>query len=217
MNALSTVFPDTQTIAQLVGSAVSKRPLNQQQARVFEWALVQIALDGAGPVTDIQQYYQTALQSGADWHSALSAAILQTPRKWGVTIQYTMSNLSGLVDEYRESDVAVFQFADSIITRHSTEVPPLTGFVPMSAPLDPRPTRLFELADQLDVAGEAIELSKVFQDRMLHILKRGYRVSFEGALAALFCDLGVEPELVHRVLSVATLVSVIFRPTRTEI
>jgi len=201
-----------ETITQLLGSACSRRTFSQEEGDVLEWALTQIAMDGSGPVTEVVSSYHSSLLAGADWHAAVSAGLLQTPREWGGEIRRALSSFELLRDEYAACDVEVFRFADGVITQNATQVPPLPGYVPVSAPKDLRPARLLELADELDVMGEGLELAKVFQDRFSYVLKRDYKLSFHGALAALFCDLGIESDKVPRLLSVAALVSIIFKP-----
>lgn len=214
MDPILATLPDTQTIAQLVGSACGRRTFTPAEAQVLEWALVQIALDGSGPVNEVVHSYRSSLLAGADWHAAFAAALLQTPRQWGAEIQAALSAFEEIRTYYRNSDIAVFLFADKLISEHAAQTPPFPGYVPLSAPEDPRPRRLVELADQADVAGETLELAKVLQDRFPHILRRGYKLSFSGALGALFCDLDIEADRVPRLLTVAALVSVIFKPVR---
>ena len=136
--------------------------------------------------------------------------MLHTPRQWGAQLQTALQSFEEIRDEYRESEVAVFQFADGIIQNNMLQVPPLPGFVPTTAPEDARTRRLFELADSLDVSGETIELVKVLEDRFPHLMTKHYRVDFTGALAALFCDLGLESEKIPQLLTVAALISLIF-------
>ncbi|GMV66091.1 MAG: hypothetical protein KJ050_09630 [Candidatus Omnitrophica bacterium] len=214
MTPIDPLFPDTQSIAQLIGSACGKHTFSQMEGSILEWALLQIALDGSGPVSEVLRSYHSTLLAGAEWYSAVAAAFLQTPRIWGSDIQAAMSSFEEIRREYRNSDEAVFLFADRIITRQAGQVPPLPGFVPGSAPDDLRPKRLLELADQSDIAGETLELAKVFQDRFPHILKRPYKLSFSGSLAALFCDLEIMIDRIPRLLSVAALISLIFKPVK---
>jgi citrate synthase len=213
MAALKDFLPDTQSIARLLGSACGRRVLSAEEAELLEWGLVQLALDGSGPVNEVVSSYQSSLLAGADWHSAVAAAMLQTPRQWGGTIQAAISSFEEIREEYRHSDVAVFQFVDRVITSRSGEIPPLSGYVPVTAPKDPRPDRLFQLADQTDVSGETMELAKVLSDRFPIILRKPFKLSFEGALAALLCDLEIEADRIPRLLSVSALVSLIFKPT----
>lgn len=205
---------ETQGMARLLGSACARRVLSPEEAELLEWALVQMALDRAGPVRETASSFQKTLLAGSDWHSALAAALLQTPRTWGAEIQAAMSAFEEIREEYRASDVAVYQFADRIITRYAGQTPPLPGYVPLSAPEDPRTNRLIELAYQLDVSGETLELAKVITDRFPHILRSRFKLSFDGAVAALFCDLEIETEKVPRLLVIAALISLVFLPTK---
>lgn len=205
---------ETQGIAQLLGSACSRRALSHEEAEILEWALVQMALDRAGPVRETVSSFQKSLLAGSDWHSALAAALLQTPRTWGAEIQAAMSAFEEIREEYRDSDVAVYQFADRIITRTAGQTPPLPGYVPTSAPEDPRTDRLLDLAHQSDISGESLELAKVIADRFPHILKSWFKLSFDGAVAALFCDLEIETEKIPRLLAISALISLVFLPGR---
>jgi hypothetical protein len=203
---------ETQSLIRLVGSACSRRVLSSEEAKVLEWGLVQVALEGSGPIDEIVGSYQTTLLAGGDWHSAVAAAILQTPRQWGASIQAAISSFEEIRAEYARSEVAAFQFADRVITARLGEVPPVPGYVPASAPADPRAQRLVELADQHNASGETLELTKVLGERFPHILKSPFKLSFEGALAALFCDLEIEADRIPRLLSLAALMAVIFKP-----
>ena len=208
------VARETQLIAQLVGSACGRRALSAAEAEILEWSLIQLALEGSGPIEEIRKSYQATLLAGADWHAAVATALLQTPRQWGASLQAGLSSFEEIRADYRNTDVAVFQFADRIILDRSMEVPPIQGFIPVSAPSDPRPARLVELVTHLDVAGEAMELAKVLSDRFPHILKRHYKLSFEGALAAFLCDLEMEADKIPRLLALSTLISLVFKPIR---
>ena len=136
--------------------------------------------------------------------------MLHSPRQWGSQLQSALLSFEEIRDEYRESEVAVFQFADGIIQANILQVPPLPGFVPTSAPEDPRTKRLFDLAESMDVSGETIELVKVLEDRFPHLMTRHYRVDFTGALAALFCDLGIESDKIPQLLTISALVALVF-------
>ena len=208
------IHHETQGMARLLGSACSRRVLSANEAEILEWALVQMALDRAGPVRETSSSFQKSLLAGSDWHSALAAALLQTPRTWGADIQAAMSSFEEVREEYRSSDVAVYQFADRIVTRNAAQKPPFAGYVPMSAPEDVRTDRLLEMAHQSDLGGETLELAKVIMDRFPHILKNRYKLSFDGAVAALFCDLEIEAEKVPRLLAVSALISLVFSPGR---
>ena len=214
MDPLNPSFPDIQTIAQLLGSACGKHPFSNAEGQILEWAMMQIALEGSGPVSEVLRSYHSSLLAGAEWHASVAAALLQIPRLWGSDIQTAMTSFDEIRKDYRNSDEAVFLFADRIITRQAGQIPPLPGYVSVHAPDDPRPRRLIELADQSDVAGETIELAKVLQDRFPHVLKRPFKLSFSGALAALFCDLEILNDRIPRLLTVSALVSLIFKPVR---
>ncbi len=216
MAATHPLFPGNQGIAQLLGSACGRRALTSEEGQILEWCLTQIALEGSGPIGELTRSLQTSLIAGCDWHSAVASALLQTPRQWGAQLQAALLSFEEIREEYRESEVAVFQFADEIIKSNMLQVPPLPGFVPSSANEDPRTKRLFDLADGLDVSGESIELAKVLEDRFPHLMTRSYRVDFTGALAALFCDLGIESDKIPQLLTVAALVSLIFTSSGTR-
>ncbi|MCA9425863.1 MAG: hypothetical protein H6751_12100 [Candidatus Omnitrophica bacterium] len=203
-------FPGNQGIAQLLGSACGRRALTSEEGQILEWCLTQIALEGSGPISEITRSLQTSLIAGCDWHSAVAAALLHSPRQWGSQLQSALLSFEEIRDEYRESEVAVFQFADGIIQANILQVPPLPGFVPTSAPEDPRTKRLFDLAESMDVSGETIELVKVLEDRFPHLMTRHYRVDFTGALAALFCDLGIESDKIPQLLTISALVALVF-------
>ncbi|NUN52089.1 MAG: hypothetical protein HUU06_04760, partial [Planctomycetaceae bacterium] len=143
MDPILATLPDTQTIAQLVGSACGRRTFTPAEAQVLEWALVQIALDGSGPVNEVVHSYRSSLLAGADWHAAFAAALLQTPRQWGAEIQAALSAFEEIRTYYRNSDIAVFLFADKLISEHAGQTPPFPGYVPLSAPEDPRPVLMF--------------------------------------------------------------------------
>src|SRR3990170_2164462 len=117
MDSLNPFFPDIQTIAQLLGYACGKHPFSTSEGQVLEWVLMQVALDGSGPVNEVVRSYQSSLVAGAEWHASVAAALLQTPRIWGADIQAAMSSFEEIRKDYRNSEEGVFLFADRIITR----------------------------------------------------------------------------------------------------
>lgn len=216
MDPVSPLQHDTQSMVRLLGSACSRRVLTVPEAEVLEWSLVQLALEGSGPIEEMANSYRSSLLAGADWQSSVAAAFIQTPRQWGAEIQAAISSFEEIREEYGRSGIAVYPFVDQIITERAGEIPPIPGYVPLSAPEDPRPKRLVEVADTLDVSGETMELAKVLSERFPHVLKGSFKLSFDGALAALFCDLEIESSRVPRLLSVSALVSLIFKPQRED-
>ena len=61
-------------------------------------------------------------------------------------------------------------------------------------PIDPRAQRLFELAEEADVAGEHVAILKDLQSEFEETTGRDLPINVTGAIGALSSDLGLEPE-----------------------
>lgn len=200
-------------LGQLAGVACGQRPLSQAEGLALEWALSQLAMESTEATGAVMNSYETSIAAGADWYGAIAAAFLQTPREWGAGIQAAIYFYRDILEEYNQSEEAAFRFADRIVVERSQEKPLFAGFVPMSAGRDERTIQFLRLAEETNIAGETVELVKVLEDRNQALLKTPHQCSFEGLLAAFFCDLGIDPAKVPQLLSFAALISIVFRPT----
>ena len=72
-------------------------------------------------------------------------------------------------------------------------------------PKDPRAIRLFELARELGVAGEHVEMAAVLQKAIEDKLGRKLPINVDGAVAAVLCDLGLPSDMGNAFFMIARL------------
>ncbi len=79
--------------------------------------------------------------------------------------------------------------ANTIITDYRNNKKRLSGFGHRLHTDDPRTKKLFQLADDLKIAGEYVGLVKAFEQALEDVLGKKLPINVDGAIAALLCEM----------------------------
>jgi len=85
--------------------------------------------------------------------------------------------------------------ARTVAQRHRDEGRRLPGYGHVVHDPDPRGRRLFEVAEELGMAGSWVELARAFEEATAEVFGRRLALNVDGAMAALLLELGLDPAL----------------------
>lgn len=94
--------------------------------------------------------------------------------------------------------------AAELVDVHLEADDPVPGFHhPMHPDGDPRVDRIFDVADEHGVAGEAVDLTRCIEDALYEKTGKELKTNMDGAAAAIVLDLGFSPTFARGVFLIA--------------
>ena len=172
-----------------------KRPVRAQTV-LLDAVLVTLMEHGFTPSAIVTRLiYDSAPEA---LQSAVAAGLLGV----GSTFVGTMEGCSVLIEEMLAAPEGVQARAALIADRHRAERKPMHGFGhPYHRPDDPRPPRLFALADREGVPGRHIAALRALSVEVDRAYGRHLTINATGAIAAVLGEIGV-PQPIMRGIAV---------------
>jgi succinyl-CoA synthetase alpha subunit len=161
--------------------------------RVLDAIFVSSIDHGAGPPSALAA--RTAASTGAPINAAVAAGILSINRYHGGAVEDCMRLILNAIDVARLNDGNMQASADQLVGQYLQEKRRLPGFGHRIHTDDPRTTRLLSLAQQQEVAGEAVATLQALAESLTRQMGRTLPVNVDGAMAAVLLDIGIQPEL----------------------
>lgn len=167
---------------------------SEQESRLLDAMLVSSIDHGATTPSTLAA--RTSASTGAPLNAALAAGILSINRFHGGAIEDCMRVIleGRLRAEEREIDLQ--QAARDIVQEHRKQKKRIPGLGHRVHDDDPRTRRLFNLAEELGLAGEGVAMIRALKAAFEEIGK-DLPINVDGALAALLVDLGIAAELAN--------------------
>ncbi|RMH74211.1 MAG: citryl-CoA lyase [Gemmatimonadetes bacterium] len=138
-----------------------------------------------------------AASTGAALNSALAAGILSINRFHGGAIEDCMRAILEVKAYKEEQQCDDATAATAIVANYRAKKVRIAGFGHRIHTEDPRTIKLFRLADELNLAGEFVELGKALEAAISESLGKKLPMNVDGAIAALLCELDFEPDLAN--------------------
>ena len=145
--------------------------------------------------------------SGAPLKDSVAAGILAFGRHHGGDIESCMRFLDGGL-EFVRNGRSMAQAADAIVEECVTHDQTPPGFGHRLHARDPRATRLFQLAMELEIEGEHVRMLRAVERALDARTGEGERpvpVNVDGAIAAITADLGFAYELGNAIFLISRL------------
>jgi citrate synthase len=131
----------------------------------------------------------TVASTGAALNASVAAGILAISQFHGGAIEECMRILIKAMDFKKENDCSSADAAKQIIADYRSNKKRLSGFGHRLHTDDPRTKKLFSMAEELNIAGEYLELAKEFETEMEKVLGKKLPINVDGAIAALLCEM----------------------------
>jgi citrate synthase len=177
-------------------------------ARMMNAILVSSIDHGASPPSALAA--RTVASTGAPLNAAVAAGILSINRHHGGAIQGCMKVLQSGINRVNQSGETVNKIADDLIAEHKASGKRIAGLGHRIHTNDPRTAKLFQLAQELGVAGEGVQMIIAIQSS-LEDAGKALPINVDGAIAAVLLDLDIPSELANAMFFIARVPGLILQ------
>jgi citrate synthase len=148
---------------------------------------------GASPPSVLSA--RTVASTGAELNAAIAAGVLGISRYHGGAIEEAMKlflDIARRMEEEKKSETdAALDFLEEMKEKGKRA----SGFGHRIHTEDPRTKKLFDLAEELELAGRYIQIAFAVEKGLKDVLGKSLPINVDGAIAAVLCDLGIPPEI----------------------
>ncbi len=162
--------------------------------KLMEAMLVSSIDHGATPPSTLAAI--TIASTGAPLNSALAGGILAISRWHGGAIEECMHILQA-VEEKTENGLSVDEAADELVKEYRAKKMKISGFGHRFHTQDPRSKKLFQLAEELGVAGKFVQVARALESAIEKNLGKKLPINVDGAIATMLCELDFPPALAN--------------------
>ena len=140
---------------------------------------------------------RTIASTGAPLNTALAGGILAISRYHGGAIEDSMRIIQEAVRRKREINNTQEEMASIIVREYREKHKRLPGFGHRIHTRDPRTIKMFQIASDLGIAGEYVEMAKAIEGAIEKSSGKRLPINVDGAIAALLCEMDFPPELAN--------------------
>ncbi len=148
---------------------------------------------------------RTAASTGAPFNAALAAGLLSINQHHGGAIEDSMRLIRRGIELARVLEGAAEVGAVALVAAYRKEKKRLPGFGHRIHTDDPRTRRLLELASELGVAADGVEMLRAIEDAWAEATGKRLPMNVDGAIAGLLVDLKLPLELANTFFMMARL------------
>ncbi len=138
---------------------------------------------------------RTVASAGVPLPTAVAAGILAIGDVHGGAIEKGALLLQEGVKRAGDEGLAISEVAKQIVANSRENKKRLPGFGHRVHTADPRTTKLFAIADELEIAGPHVELSRAIELELREQTGRNLPINVDGAIAAIISDMGFDYRL----------------------
>ncbi len=196
------------SFAEVVYLALKSELPSADVARMMNAILVSSIDHGASPPSALAA--RTVASTGAPLNAAVAAGILSINRHHGGAIEDCMKVLQSGIDRLNQSGDAVDKIATDLVAKHKASGKRIAGLGHRIHTDDPRTAKLFQLAQELGIAGDGIQMINAIQSS-LNSAGKALPINVDGAIAAVLVDLNIPPELANAMFFIARVPGLILQ------
>ncbi len=168
---------------------------SEKEAKMVDAILVSSVDHGVTPPSCLTA--RTIASSGAPLNAALAGGVLSISRHHGGAIEDSMNMIQEAVRRKKEMDKKPEEMANLLLQEFKKRSKRLPGFGHRVHTKDPRAIRLFEIATELGIASEYVEMTKAIEDAIEQTSGKKLPTNVDGAIATLLCEMGFPSELAN--------------------
>ena len=178
-----------------------------QFARMLEAILMSVIDHGVRPPSTIAAV--TVANTGASLSAAVAAGILAINKYHGGAIEDAMKAISETVDLQKSENLSAVDAARKIVQNYKECGVRISGFGHRFHAADPRTVRLFELAEELKVAGKFVEQALSLEKVLSEKSGKNLPINADGAIAALLCEMNFPPKTANGIFMIARVAGLV--------
>jgi citrate synthase len=183
------------TYAQGVFLAIKGELPSEGEAKMLDAILVSSIDHGVTPPSCVTA--RTLASTGNPLNAALAGGILAISRHHGGAIEDSMRVLQEAVRRKTEMKTTSGQMASIMVKEFTERHQRLPGFGHRIHTRDPRTSKLFQIASDLGIADEYVEMANALQGAIESGSGKRLPINVDGAIAALLCEMDFPPELAN--------------------
>jgi len=138
---------------------------------------------------------RTVKSTGAELNSSIAAGVLAISKYHGGAIEEGMRLFKDIAKRMSKKNLDRDQAAREVLLEMKASKKRASGFGHRLHTKDPRTIRLFELAEELGLAGKHIQIALSVESALVEISGKVLPINVDGAIAAVLCDLDIPPEI----------------------
>lgn len=147
----------------------------------------------------------TVASTGAPLNASVAAGILAISEYHGGAIEECMQILRNAMVLKKSDNLSFSEAAGQIIKNYRQQNKRLAGFGHRLHTNDPRTKKLFNIAGELHLAGDFVEMAQSFETMLENTFGKKLPINVDGAIAALLCELDFDPEFANAFFMTARL------------
>lgn len=183
------------TFAQGVFLAIKGELPSEAEARMLDVILVSSVDHGVTPPSC--HAARTVASTGSPLNAALAGGILAISRYHGGAIEDSMRVLQEALRRENDMNNTPEEMASIIVKEYREKRKRLPGFGHRIHTRDPRTIKMFQIASDLGIAGEFVEIAKALESAVEKSSGKRLPINVDGAIAALLCEMDFPPELAN--------------------
>ena len=183
------------SFSQAVFLAIKGELPTEKEARLIDAMLVSSIDHGVTPPSCLSA--RTIASTGAPLNAALAGGVLSISRHHGGAIEDSMKVLQAAVRRKKDTNKTANEVAIVLLKEFKEKNRRFPGFGHRIHTKDPRTIRLFQLASDLGIAGEHVEMAKAIEYAIKQESGKALPINVDGALAAVLCEMNFPPELAN--------------------
>jgi citrate synthase len=138
---------------------------------------------------------RTAASTGAELNSAIAAGVIAISRFHGGAIEEGMKLFIRIDQRIQEASGKEEEVIREVLKEMKEKKQRASGFGHRIHTQDPRTRRLFDLAEELGLAGKFVRIARGIEKALEEQLGKSLPINVDGAIAALLCELEIPPEI----------------------
>lgn len=181
------------TFSQAIYLVLKGEMPSPEIGRLMDAVFVSSVDHGAGPPSVLTA--RTIASTGAELNAALAGGILAISRYHGGAIEAAMQLYAKIGRRMDESGEDMQTAVRDEMAAMKAAKKRASGFGHRVHTRDPRTSRLFSLAEELDLAGKHVAIARQVEKELKELTGRALPINVDGAIAALLCDLDIPSEI----------------------
>ena len=183
------------TFAQGVFLTIKGELPNEKEAKMIDAMLVSSIDHGVTPPSCLAA--RTIASAGAPLNAALAGGILAISRHHGGAIEDSMKMIQEAVRRKKEMSKKPEEMAALLLKEYKEKNKRFPGFGHRIHTKDPRTIKLFQIASEVGIAGEYVEMAKAIEDAIEQTSGKRLPINVDGAIATLLCEMNFPSELAN--------------------
>jgi citrate synthase len=178
-----------------------------EQAKLLEAIIVSVIDHGVKSPSTIAAV--TVANTGASLNASVAAGILAINKFHGGAIEDAMRVISEAVALQASAGVDPTRAAEKVVVDHKRRRERVSGYGHRHHSVDPRCTRLFELAAELGNSGKFIEQARVLEAVLSKNSGKRLPINADGAIAACLLEMDFSPKIANGIFMIARIAGLV--------